>query len=150
MRRGWSQRQLCLRPRGPSERRWRVHLAWHSWQQGRPREPQIGLRGHFPSRPGGRRGSLGSWSRKRETLVLRLVELDNERFDHLPLTEDVILRHDLLISDKCSPQLSRHLLYAPKKRERGFYCKIFLESDRKNYNKTAFSFQLQGREDVES
>jgi len=41
-------------------------------------------------------------------------------------------------------------LYAPEKRERGNAVKFFLESDEKDYNKNNFSFQLQGREDIES
>ena len=66
-------------------------------------------------------------------------------FDHLPLMEDVTLCHDLFVSDKCSPQRSRHLLYASEKG--GFDCKNSFDWI-EDYNRSVF--RLQGREDVES
>ena len=59
--------------------------------------------------------------------------------------EDVTLRHDLLIGDKCSPQRSRHLLYAPEKKEVVMGVKISL--NQMKLLQPDFSFQLQGRED---
>jgi len=89
----------------------------------------------------------GLWAlgaEKEELFILCLVEFDDERFDHLPLVEDVTLRHNLFVSNKSSPQWSRHLLYAWEDMSS---CKISL-NQLKNYN--GLILQLQVREDVES
>ena len=43
-----------------------------------------------------------------------------------------------------------HLIVRAGKKRRRSCCKNFLESDETDYNRNNFSFQLQGREDVES
>ena len=81
--------------------------------------------GAIPHRDPAADAGLWALGAGREKLfIFRLVELDNKRFDHLSLTKDVILCHDLLISDKCSPQRRRHLLYAPKKEIKVFAVKF--------------------------
>ena len=126
-----------------------MNFAGHSGQQQRrPRSFRSGF-GVIPRRDPATDAGLWALGARREKLfIFRLVELDDERFDHPPVTEDVILRHDLFVSDESSPQRSRHLLYASERREVVMGVKISL--NQMKLLQPDFSFRLQGRENIES